>query len=99
MALLTAARCHAANIPYTIQDLTNPGLSLLHSVGLGARLAPLMGVEANSRQYYPDTSRPEAAVHPHIVNVRNGVARTGSLRGTGLGYRVGEIQRNIFERG
>ena len=99
MALLTAARCHVANIPYTIQDLTNPGLSLLHSVGLGARLSPLMGVEANSRQYYPDTSRPEALVHPDIVRVQNGVAHTGSLRGTGLGYRVSEIERKIFGRG
>lgn len=96
LALLTAARAQAANIPYTVQDLTNPGLSLLHSVGLGARLAPLMGVEANSRQYYPDTSAPEAVVHPAIVRVKNGVAHTGSLRGTGLGFRVNEIRREIF---
>ncbi|MBI5301328.1 MAG: hypothetical protein HY868_04255 [Chloroflexi bacterium] len=99
MALLTAARCSVANIPYTVQDLTNPGLSLLHSVGLGARLSPLMGVEANSRQYYPDTSRPEATVHSEIVNLHYGVAHTGSLRGTGLGYRVNEIKRDIFSKG
>jgi L-alanine-DL-glutamate epimerase-like enolase superfamily enzyme len=96
MALLTAARAQSAGIPYTIQDLTNPGLSLLHSVGLGARLAPLMGVEANSRQYYPDTSHAEAAVHPDIVRVKNGIARTTSLRGAGLGYQVNRIERNIF---
>lgn len=96
MALLTAARAEASGIPYTVQDLTNPGLSLLHSVGLGARLHPLMGVEANSRQYYPDTSMPEAAVHPDIVRVKNGVAQTNSLRGTGLGYQVNQINRNIF---
>ncbi len=98
MALLTAARAQAANIPYTIQDLTNPGLSLLHSVGLGARLAPLMGVEANSRQYYPAASAPEAAAHPALVRVQNGVAHTDSLRGTGLGYRVSEIAREIFRK-
>ena len=96
MALLTAARAEAMGIPYTVQDLTNPGLSLLHSVGLGARLHPLMGVEANSRQYYPDTSIPEAAVHPGIVRVENGVAKTSSLRGTGLGYQVNNINRKIF---
>jgi L-alanine-DL-glutamate epimerase-like enolase superfamily enzyme len=96
MALLTAARAEAAGIPYTIQDLTNPGLSLLHSVGLGARLHPLMGVEANSRQYYPDTSRPEAAVHGDLIGVRDGVAHTASLSGTGLGYRVERIDRPIF---
>ncbi|MBI5034781.1 MAG: hypothetical protein HZB51_30020 [Chloroflexi bacterium] len=96
MALLTAARAQSAGIPYTVQDLTNPGLALLHSVGLGARLQPLMGVEANSRQYYPDTSIPEAAVHPGIVRVKNGVAQTNSLRGTGLGYQVNRIERKIF---
>jgi L-alanine-DL-glutamate epimerase-like enolase superfamily enzyme len=97
IALLTAARAEAAGIPYTVQDLTNPGLALLHSVGLGARLHPLMGVEANSRQYYPDTSKPEAAVHPDIVRVKNGVAQTSSLRGTGLGYQVNQINRKIFK--
>jgi hypothetical protein len=96
MALLTAARAQALKIPYTIQDLTNPGLSLLHSVGLGARLHPLMGVEANSRQYYPDTSSPEAAIHPDIVRVKNGTASTASLRGAGLGYQVNRINRKIF---
>jgi hypothetical protein len=96
MALLTAAHAQAAGIPYTVQDLTNPGLSLLHSVGLGARLHPLMGVEANSRQYYPDTSTPEAAVHPDIVRVKNGVAHTASLRGAGLAYQVNNINRKIF---
>ena len=98
MELLIAARCEVLGIPYTIQDLTNPGLSLLHSVGLGARLHPLMGVEANSRQYYPDTSAPERAVHPGIIEVKNGRASTASLRGPGLGYRVGEIDRTIFQR-
>jgi L-alanine-DL-glutamate epimerase-like enolase superfamily enzyme len=94
--LLIAARAQAAGIPYTIQDLTNPGLALLHSVGLGAHLSPMMGVEANSRQYYPDTSAPESRVHPEIVNVRNGVARTETLRGVGLGYQVEKINREIF---
>jgi L-alanine-DL-glutamate epimerase-like enolase superfamily enzyme len=96
MALFTAARAEALRIPYTIQDLTNPGLSLLHSVGLGAHLHPLMGVEANSRQYYPDTSLPEAVAHPDIVCVKDGVVPTASLRGAGLGYQIEKIDRKIF---
>ncbi len=96
MELLIAARCEALDVPYTIQDLTNPGLSLLHSVGLGARLHPLMGVEANSRQYYPDTSAPESAVHPDIVDIKDGRASTATLRGAGLGYQVDRIDRPIF---
>ena len=98
MALLIAARAEKLKIPYTIQDLTNPSLALLHSVGLGARLRPLMGVEANARQYYPATSLPEAAVHPGIMQVKEGVVSTASLRGPGLGYQIEKIERRIFHR-
>ncbi len=96
MALLVAALAEAAHIPYTIQDLTNPGLALLHSVGLAAHLYPMLGVEANSRQYYPATSAPEEKVHPDIVKVRGGVVRTDSLRGPGLGYQVDKIDRRLW---
>ncbi len=96
MELLIAARAEALGIPYTIQDLTNPGLALLHSVGLAAHLDPLMGVEANSRQYFPDASAAEAVVHPRIFTVRNGVVHTDTLRGPGLGYQVERIPRPIF---
>ncbi len=96
MALLVAARAEALGVPYTVQDLTNPGLALIHSVGLAARLHPLMGVEANSRQYFPATSEPEAAAHPGIFSRRDGVARTETLRGPGLGYQIERIDRPIF---
>ncbi len=97
-ALIFAAKAAAHGIPYTIQDLTNPGISLLHSVGLAARLYPMMGVEANSPQFFPATSRPEETVHPNIFNRRGGMVRTSSLRGPGLGYRVAEIPRRIFHQ-
>lgn len=96
MALLVAARAEALGIPYTVQDLTNPGLALIHSVGLAGRLRPLMGVEANSRQYFPATSAPEAAVHPGIFSRSGGVARLDTLRGPGLGYQIDKIDRDIF---
>ena len=99
MALLVAARAQADGIPYTIQDLTNPGLALLQSVGLAARLKPLMGVEANSRQYFPATSAPEREVHPDIFTLQEGMARTHSLRGPGLGYQIERINRLIFRGG
>ena len=37
--LLFAAKAGKLGIPYSVQDLTNPSLALIHSVGLGARLA------------------------------------------------------------
>lgn len=96
LSLLMLARAELTGIPYTVQDLTNPGIALLHSVGLAARTNPLLGIEANARQYYPDISVPEAVVHPNIARVRNGEMRTESLQGPGLGYRLNDIERDLF---
>jgi L-alanine-DL-glutamate epimerase-like enolase superfamily enzyme len=94
--LLIGARARAQNIPYIVQDLTNPGIALLQSVGLAGRLYPVLGVEANSRQYYPASSTPEAAVHPAICTIRGGVAPTATLTGPGFGFQVEHIERPIF---
>jgi hypothetical protein len=96
--LLIAAWAEVNAIDITVQDLTCPGIALLQSVGLTARLNSMMNaVEANARQYYPETSRPEMPVHGAIIHVTNGVARTESLQGPGLGYQRQRIQRAIFE--
>ncbi|MCE5239834.1 hypothetical protein LLH23_15310 [bacterium] len=90
--ILFASRAKEEGIAYSVQDLTNPGLSLFHSVGLGARLYTIMGVEANSRQFFPDaTSEAEKRVHGDIFRLQSGRARTDSLRGTGLGYQMEKI--------
>jgi hypothetical protein len=94
--LLFLAKAEESGIPYTIQDLTNPGLALLQSVGLAARTNTLKGVEGNSRQYFPQISQAEAKVHPGIFRVKDGQVSTASLTGTGLGFRVNEIERQIF---
>ncbi len=94
--LLLLAKAEEKGIPYTIQDLTNPGLALLQSVGLAARTHTVKGVEGNSRQYFPHISRPEAEVHPGIFRVKDGQVTTASLRGAGLGFRVEGIKRDIF---
>lgn len=95
-SLLFAARARAAGVPYTVQDLTNPGIALTHSAGLAARLYTLKGVEANSHQFFPRTSDPERTVHPGIFERRDGVLHTESLNGPGLGHRIEEIPREIF---
>lgn len=97
--LVLAARAEEFAIPYSIQDLTNPALALLQSVGLAARLNPIMGVEANSHQYFPDFSRPEAAVHPGIFRRRNGALDTSTLVGPGLGLQTEHIERALPEPG
>ncbi len=90
--MLFAAKAGKLGIPYAVQDLTNPSLALIHSVGLGARLYTIMGVEANSRQFFPDsTTEAEKRVHAGIFSLTRGQADTSSLRGTGLGYQMGRI--------
>ncbi|MFO8079537.1 MAG: enolase C-terminal domain-like protein [Armatimonadota bacterium] len=90
--MLFVAKAAKAGIPYAVQDLTNPSLALIHSVGLGARLNTIMGVEANSRQFFPgSTSEAEKRVHGGIFSLERGEADTSSLRGTGLGYQMGRI--------
>jgi hypothetical protein len=89
--LLFACLAEEHRLPYTVQDLTNPGISLIHSVGLAARLNPMMGVEANSVQFFPRASEAEADVHAGLFQRKNGKVSTKSILGNGLGYRVQEI--------
>jgi len=92
-AVLWAAKAKALDKPYAIQDLTNPGLALLQSVGFAARTYPMMGVEYNSRQYFPSASADVRKAHPEVFTVRGGQVSTASLRGPGLGFRAGEFRR------
>jgi len=87
-----------SGIPYTVQDLTNPSIALIESVGLAARIHPIKGVEANSRQFFPQANEPESKVHSQLYTVRNGVAKTISLVGTGLGFQIEKIDRDIFRK-
>ncbi|NLO07801.1 MAG: mandelate racemase/muconate lactonizing enzyme family protein [candidate division WS1 bacterium] len=90
--MLFVAKAAKRRIPYAVQDLTNPSLALIHSVGLGARINTIMGVEANSRQFFPDsTPEAERRVHEGIFRLEGGEADTSSLQGTGLGYQMDRI--------
>lgn len=95
-ALLFTALATDAGVPYTVQDLTNTGIGLVHSAGFAARISTLKGVEANSRQFLPASNAPEATVHPHLYQPIDGMISTATFTGTGLGYRVPEIPRSIF---
>ncbi len=93
-ALLTAAVCTQRGIPYTVQDLTNPAISLAHSVGLAAHLRPLRGVETNSRQFFPASNEPLGRIHPGLTRLTDGKLDPTTLGGVGLGYqweRIGTV--------
>ncbi len=89
--LLFIALAELAGIPYAVQDLTNPSIALIESVGLAARIHTIRGVEANSRQFFPAANVLVATVHPDLCRVRDGLIRTSSLKGSGLGLQLGEV--------
>jgi len=91
-ALLFVAKAHEEGIPYSVQDLTNPRIALIHSVGLAARTYPVKGVEANSCQFFPEASKREAKVHPKIFRREDGMISTESIKGYGLGYQMEKIR-------
>jgi len=78
-----------------VQDLTNPMLAQIPHVLLAAHASPVMGVESNSMQFYPDASLFEAHVHPGLYVRRNGKLDLSSITGSGFGYRIEEINRPL----
>jgi hypothetical protein len=48
-------------------------------------------------QFYPEASRPEAAVHPGLYRRRGGRIDLTTVRGPGLGYRLEEMERALPE--
>jgi L-alanine-DL-glutamate epimerase-like enolase superfamily enzyme len=94
-AILSLCWARAHGMTLMVQDLTNPMLAQLSHVLLASHAGTLMGVETNGCQYYPDASRPEAAVHPGIYERRGGEVDLSSLRGPGMGYRIAEIARSL----
>ena len=75
-----------------VQDLTNPMLAQIPHVLLAAHAGTIMGVESNGMQFYPEASRPEAAVHPGSTAAARACSTSPPSRGPGFGYRVGEIE-------
>jgi L-alanine-DL-glutamate epimerase-like enolase superfamily enzyme len=85
-ALLYVAKAREQGLVLTFQDLTNPGLSLVHEAGFAARIDTLMGFEYNSRQFLPFEQPEVAARHTSLFQVAEGQVNTETLSATGLGY-------------
>jgi hypothetical protein len=96
LMLLAVARAQEEGLHVSVQDLTNPGIALLHSVGLAARLPVTRPIETNARQYYPETSAPEATVFSEVYTAQDGTVGAANLIGPGLGYGIERIPRPIF---
>jgi L-alanine-DL-glutamate epimerase-like enolase superfamily enzyme len=94
-ALLSLAWAKAHGMTLMVQDLSNPMLAQIPHVLLAAHAGTIMGVESNGMQFYPEASRPEAAIHPGLFRRREGCLDLSTIQGPGFGYRVGEIERTL----
>jgi L-alanine-DL-glutamate epimerase-like enolase superfamily enzyme len=94
-ALLSLCWAKAHGMPVMVQDLTNPMLAQIPHCRLAAHGRTIRGVETNAMQFYPEASLPESAIHPGLYRRRHGCVDLSTLAGTGFGYRVAEIQRDL----
>jgi hypothetical protein len=78
-----------------VQDLSNPMLAQIPHVLLAAHVGTIAGVETNGMQFYPEASKPEAAVHPGLYQRRDGSVDLSTVLGSGFGYRLNEIHRAL----
>ncbi|HUP39075.1 MAG TPA: mandelate racemase/muconate lactonizing enzyme family protein [Vicinamibacterales bacterium] len=84
-AMLMAAAAYKYKMFVCVQDLTCPGASLIHSVGISAHVPAVAGIEANARQYVPAANDPWRDRFPGIFTISDGYMRTAEIAGAGLG--------------
>ena len=97
--LLITAKAGSLGLALSVQDLANPGIALLQSVGLAGHLRTIRGVESNSRQFFSNTNEAERAVHPGVYHLSDGRIQTHTIRGPGLGYcweKIGREESNLL---
>ena len=96
-ALLSLCWAKEHGMTLMVQDLTNPMLAMIPHVLLAAYAGTIMGVETNSMQFYPEASVPESRVHPGLYTREHGTVTLESVKGSGFGYRLDEIERRLPE--
>lgn len=85
-ALLYVAKARESGLVLTFQDLTNPGLSLVHEAAFAARIDTLMGFEYNSRQFCPFEQPEVQGRHESLFRVVDGQVSTATIGSSGIGY-------------
>jgi L-alanine-DL-glutamate epimerase-like enolase superfamily enzyme len=96
-ALLSLCWAKAHGMTLMVQDLTNPMLAQIPHVLLAAHAGTIMGVETNSMQFYPEASKPEAAIHHGLYRRRHGRVDLTSIDGPGFGYKSATTCRVLPE--
>jgi L-alanine-DL-glutamate epimerase-like enolase superfamily enzyme len=84
--LLTAAAwAHQQNMLISLQDLTNPGIALIHGALVGSHLPTINGAELNSPQFTPAANAEFVPRMRDLFQPRGGVHRLPSAIPHGLG--------------
>jgi L-alanine-DL-glutamate epimerase-like enolase superfamily enzyme len=84
-ALVCAAWAREHGLAVSLQDLTNPGFSLIHAALFAAWVPTLNGVELNSPQFTPDANRDWLPRLATLFEPRNGKHRLPEAAPVGLG--------------
>jgi len=84
-ALLAAAWAHERGLLVSLQDLTNPGLSMIHAALFAAHVPTVNGVELNSPQYTPAANAEWLPRLAGLFEPKEGVHRLPEKAPVGLG--------------
>jgi L-alanine-DL-glutamate epimerase-like enolase superfamily enzyme len=93
--LLYISKMEHYGIPYSVQDLTCPGLALVHSASFAARINTIKGFEYNARQYLPFAYNEVQLIHKNLFKVERGKIKTDSLDPFGLGFSPETFQNIV----
>jgi L-alanine-DL-glutamate epimerase-like enolase superfamily enzyme len=85
MLLVCAGWAHQHGMSISLQDLTNPGIALIHAALVGVHLPTINGAELNSPQFTPGANTEIAAGLPELFGPQNGVHRLPPKVPAGLG--------------
>ena len=85
-SLLMAAAAQKYGMFLCVQDLTCPGASLIHSVGISAHVPGVAAIEANARQYVPAGERAVGGALPRHLQGPRRARATGRHPGAGAGH-------------
>ncbi|HEY3395812.1 MAG TPA: enolase C-terminal domain-like protein [Lacipirellulaceae bacterium] len=88
MLLAAAAWAHSRGLLLSLQDLTNPGIALIHGALVGAHLPTINGAELNSPQFTPAANADYIPRLSGLYQPKGGVHRLPADVPDGLGSRL-----------
>ena len=97
MLMATAAWAYEHGMLLSLQDLTNPGIALLHAALVGSRLPTINGAELNSPQFTPQANQEFLPRLSALFEPRDGVHCLPEKTPLGLGSKLAYSECNFSE--